>query len=60
MKQTHILFSLLLFFGSCINQKEAGNLEGTILSINTDDKSIITDSPALTNIRFVKLETKDR
>ena len=59
MKQTHILFSLLLFLGSCINQKEVGNLEGTILSINTDDKSIITDSPALTNIRFVKLETKD-
>ena len=58
MKQTHILFSLLLFFGSCINQKEAGNLEGTILSINTDDKSIITDSPHWQI--FVSLNSKQK
>lgn len=59
MKQTCIFLGLLLFFGSCINQKEAGNPEVTILSINTDDKSIIADNPALRNIRFVKLETKE-
>jgi len=60
MKQMYLyIFILFLISNSCIDKKGVKKIDVPIISIDTKDNNIISDSPALTNIHYVKLETKD-
>lgn len=60
MKHYYIfIFTILSILYSCGKKQDIKNTGTSVLSINTEDKSTITDKPILTNIRFVKLETKE-
>lgn len=59
MKKPHLFICFLFFLLSC-NKKDTENVSiGQILTIDTEQESLKTDKPALTNISFVKLETTD-
>lgn len=60
MKYCHILtFSIVLTLCSCDKKQEVKNIEAPVLSIKTEDKTIITDQAILKDVRYIKLETKE-